>query len=182
VDLFIETSLGYINTTNGPRDFSSPNNPHTQTHFTLSLHTPSLSTCLPETLFAATRSAPDIFAVLESVAWSLKLAFFFFQQATISNPNTSQAAKEHSRQVLRELEGQGGTDTDPSHQTSSDGGVEEVVIETDRSNVTGDNVHHEGVLDDTGPAVDDSSFVGKEPNRVLGGFKAALHSECSLPS
>jgi len=101
------------------------------------------------------------------------------EQATISNPNTSQAAKEHSRQVLRELEGQS-TDTNPSHQTRLDDGEKEVTVETDRSNVTGDNARHEGVLADTGPAVDDSSFVGKEPNRVLGGFKATLHSECSL--
>lgn len=102
----------------------------------------------------------------------------FLEQATISNPNTSQAAKEHSRQVLRELEGQSADTGNPSHQTRLDDGEKEVTVETDRSNVTGDKApHHEGVLADTEPAVDDSSFVGKEPNRVLGGFKAALHSE-----
>lgn len=37
-----------------------------------------------------------------------------------------------------------------------------------------DNAYHEGVLGDTGPAVDDDSFAGKEPNRVLGGFKTTL--------
>ena len=103
------------------------------------------------------------------------------EQATISNPNTSQAAKEHSRQVVRELEGQG-ADTHPSRQTRVDDGEEEVVtVETDRSNVLGNNARHEGVLDDTGPpTVDDDSFAGKDPSRVLGGFKATLHSECSL--
>ena len=101
------------------------------------------------------------------------------EQATISNPNTSEAAKEHSRQIVQELEGQG-TDTYPPRQTHIDDEVEEVTIEPDRSNVLGDNARPEGVLDDTGPVVDDGSFAGKDPNRVLGGFKAALHSECSL--
>ena len=106
------------------------------------------------------------------------------EQATISNPRTSQAAKEHSRQVIRELEGQG-ADSYPTRQprvdVEEDEGEEEVLVESNPSKGLSDDATHEGVLDDTGPVVGDSSFVGKEPNRVLGGFKATLHSECSLP-
>jgi len=67
------------------------------------------------------------------------------------------------------------SNTYPPRQTDVD--EEEATIEPGRSDVPGGNAYHEGVLDDTGPAVDDDSFAGKEPNRVLGGYKATLHSE-----
>ena len=102
------------------------------------------------------------------------------KQATISNPNTSQAAKEHSRQIIQELEGQG-ADAHLSRQPRVDDEEEEVpIIETNPPSALGDNTQHESAPGGTEPAVDDSSFVGKDPNRVLGGFKATLHSECFL--
>ncbi|KAF9652845.1 hypothetical protein BDM02DRAFT_2367788 [Thelephora ganbajun] len=100
--------------------------------------------------------------------------------ATISNPKTSQAAKEHSRRVIQELEGQSADDDYPSGQSRVDVDVDddddEAIIETNPSNVHGDSAYHESVLGDTGPAVDDDPFAGKEPNRVFGGYKATLHN------
>lgn len=80
------------------------------------------------------------------------------------------------------MEGQG-ADAYPSRKTRvdvDDDGEEEAIVEASPSNVPSDNTYHEGVLDDTGPAVDSDPFAGKEPNRVLGGYKAALHSKHSL--
>lgn len=76
-------------------------------------------------------------------------------------------------------------DTSPSRRSRVDVDEleeeeEEAIVETNPSNVHSNNAYHEGVLDDTGPAVGDYSFAGKEPNRVIGGLKATLHSECSL--
>jgi len=85
------------------------------------------------------------------------LFFLFSEQATISNPETSQAAKDHSRQVIRELEGQD-ADSYPSRQPRVDadddgaGEQEEAVIETNPSNLPSDDAYH--------------------------GFKATLHGGC----
>jgi hypothetical protein len=103
------------------------------------------------------------------------------EQATLSNPNTSQSAKEHSRQVIQELEGQDPDTTTSSHKPhvefDLDDEEEGTTVETSRTNVPGGNAYHEGVLGDTAPAVDDDTFADKDPNRVLGGYKATLSSE-----
>jgi hypothetical protein len=102
------------------------------------------------------------------------------KQATISNPNTSQAAKEHSRQAIQEFEGQN-PDITSSRQPRVDDvdeEEEEATVETNPPNVLGGSAYHEGVLGDTRPAGD--PFLGKDPTRVLAGYKATLHSECSF--
>jgi hypothetical protein len=96
-------------------------------------------------------------------------------QATLTNPNTSQAAKEHSRQVIQESEDQG-TATNPFSSRMDDD--EEATTGTNPSSATGDANYLEVITDAPAPAVQYDSFGGKDPNRVLGGLKATLHSEC----
>ena len=106
------------------------------------------------------------------------------RQATISNPNTSQETKEHSRQVVQEL---GGRTTESTCSSSSMSIAErrlreeeEAAIETSRGDLLGGNAYHESVLGDTAPALSDDTFAGKDPSRVPGGYKAALNNRCSF--
>ena len=51
-----------------------------------------------------------------------------------------------------------------------DGEEEAEILETSPSNVSSGNAHHKD-------AVDDKSSAGKDPNRVIGGYKATLSSK-----
>ena len=72
-------------------------------------------------------------------------------KANLNNPNTSDESKEHSRQVLKDME-------------SEDG---------DTSRTYNERTSERTSVGDAGE-VDES---GKDMNRVLGGYKATLHSE-----
>jgi hypothetical protein len=67
-------------------------------------------------------------------------------QAAMHNPNVSAEAKEHSRQVVEDIQGSG-------------------------------VVHEDSATEPSSRSYDD----GKEENRVLGGYKATLKSQCFLP-
>jgi hypothetical protein len=69
----------------------------------------------------------------------------YHHQAAMHNPNVSAETKEHSRQVVEEIQGSGAVQDDDTTERSSP-----------------------------------SFGGGKDENRVLGGYKATLKSQCFL--
>ncbi|KAF8507461.1 hypothetical protein BU17DRAFT_100481 [Hysterangium stoloniferum] len=97
-------------------------------------------------------------------------------KATLSNPRTSEAAKQHARNELKELERYNTDTLKDEHNNRVLGGFKATLSNPNTSGAA--KAHAVEILQSAGVEVEhgDSNEGGDNINHVLGGYKATLHN------